>query len=119
MAELIEVKPNENGTRLRQDHNTYAKVLITDLGPSSSVKGDLIWVAPSDGAEVKAGDQWLHTTIVNGSAKDGWIAIVHKGVSVCKILPPEEPEQPFVWPDSIELVTDDNQRAFYDLHKDN
>jgi len=75
--------PLQTGTRLRIDHNTYATV-ITSYGTSQTVQGDILWIAPADGAEVKAGDKWLHVTHVNGTpVTQGWMAYIHKGAPIC------------------------------------
>ncbi len=76
--------PIASGTRLRTDHNTFAPV-ITSYGVTALVQGDILWEAPADGNEVKKGDKWLHVTQVNDQpVTQGWMALVHKGVPICK-----------------------------------
>lgn len=79
------MRPIGTGTRLRVDHTTFASV-ITSYGVTSLVQGDEIWVAPTDGNEVKKGDKWLHVTHVNDMpvSVQGWMAYIHKGVPICK-----------------------------------
>ena len=78
------------GTRIRADHSTFS-LAIGSVGANVTVTGDEVWTAPADGAEVKAGDKWLHITGVT----PGWMAYIHKGVAICKnlveVTPPVEP----------------------------
>lgn len=71
-----------NGTRIRDDHNTYGNVLAS-VNANITVTGTEVWVATSDGAEVRVNDKWLRVTY-NGVA--GWMAYVHKGYPICKNL---------------------------------
>jgi len=110
-----------SSTRIRNEHNTFALVLHTVLG-NAAVKGTLLWTAPADGAEVKAGDKWVFITHVGGvelaAAKKGWMAYIHKGVPICKnfiddsIPPPPPPPVP-VFPDSFTLTAPDGSKAEY------
>lgn len=78
-----QMTPISSGTRLREDHNTFAGV-ITSYGATALVQGDELWIAPADGNEVKKGDKWLHVTHVNGNpVTQGWMAYIHKGVPYC------------------------------------
>ncbi len=80
-----EMKPMQSKTRLRAGHDVFATVIIPDLSLADTLRGDEVWVAPADGAEVKKNDSWLHVTHRNGVelAEKGWTAIVHKGVPIC------------------------------------
>lgn len=80
-----EMKPIKSGTRLRAGHDVFATVIIGDFNPADTLRGDEVWEAPANGAEVVKGDKWLHVTHRNGVelAEKGWTAIVHKGVPVC------------------------------------
>ncbi len=71
-----------NGTRIRQDHNTFASIL-TKVNANVTVTGTEKWTAPADGVEVKANDVWVKVTY-NGVT--GWMAYIHKGQSICKNL---------------------------------
>lgn len=76
--------PKGSGTRLRSDHTTFAAV-ITSFGTSNLVQGDVLWIAPADGNEVKKGDKWLHVTHVDDKpvTEQGWMAYIHKGEQIC------------------------------------
>lgn len=67
-----------SGTRIRADHNVYANV-ISSVGANIKVSGDSIWTAPADGANVRAGDIWMHLP-------NGWMAYKHLGLPICKDL---------------------------------
>lgn len=90
--------PIDNGTRLREDHNTFSKV-ITSYNRGQLVLGDEVWVAPADGAEVKKGDIWLKVLSVDGTNVPvrGWMAHIHKGQFICEnfkeviVAPPPPP----------------------------
>lgn len=107
-----------NGTRVRQDHNTFANVL-TSVPANVQVEGDELWVAPADGVEVKKGDKWLHITVGNIT---GWMAYVHKGVPICNNFvevgvepPPPAPTETF--PKSFTLTAEDGSQALYEFVK--
>lgn len=115
-----QMTPISAGTRLRIDHNTFAKV-ITSYGTTHLVQGDILWEAPADGSEVKKGDKWLHVTHVNGVQleESGWMAYIHKGVPVCKdfhevtdTTPPPPVDKP-EFADSFILTNPDGEQAFY------
>lgn len=105
---MIKIKPRAGATRLRTNHNTSAPV-VDSYGPSDIVSGEEIWTAPADGTEVRKGDQWLHVTQVNGMAKDGWMAITHKGVPISDIVS----QTPPVTEEYILHVKDGVQRKFF------
>jgi GH25 family lysozyme M1 (1,4-beta-N-acetylmuramidase) len=74
-----------DGTRLRTDHTvnvgytaSYKKLTIFD--------GDLVWTAPADGLNVKAGDQWLEVKNIDGVIATGWVAIKHLGLTICSLI---------------------------------
>ena len=81
------IEPIYSGTRLRVGHSVFDDV-ITSFGPGDVLTCDEKWVAPADGAEVKAGDMWFHVISKNDSAisQTGWTAYIHKGVPICKNL---------------------------------
>lgn len=85
MATTYEMKPIDNGTRMRTGHSTFDAV-ITSYSRGQVVRGDAIWIAPADGSEVKKGDTWLHVTHVDGAAviEQGWMAYIHKGYAICE-----------------------------------
>lgn len=98
-----------SGTRLREDHNTFADVL-TSFASGAVVTGEL-WTAPADGNQVKAGDKWIH----HGA---GWVAVVHKGVAYCSGLKEvsaapvdNSPPAIYVIPDSFVLEAPDGTRT--------
>lgn len=76
-----------NGTRLRDAHSMLGNI-IASYNTGQTVCGNMLWTAPADGSEVKAGDQWLFVTHVNGMelTSKGWMAITNKGVPICKNL---------------------------------
>ena len=78
--EMKTVEPK--GTRIRQDHNTFAAVLTT-VNANVTVTGTEKWTAPADGVEVKAGDIWVK---VSYNGVTGWMAYIHKGQPICKNL---------------------------------
>lgn len=82
---IYTMTPINSGTRLRPDHNVFG-VAITSYNPPALIGGNELWEAQLDGSEVKKGDKWLKVTHVNGLpvAKSGWMALVHKGVAICK-----------------------------------
>lgn len=79
------MKPLEAGTRMRVDHSTYTTVILNDLSPADTLRGDAVWVAEADGSYVKKGDTWLHVTHRNGVAlsKPGWTAYIYLGKFIC------------------------------------
>lgn len=109
--------PINNGTRLREDRNVFARV-ISSYNRGQLVVGDEIWEAPADGNEVKKGDKWLRVTSVDGVnlTERGWMAFIHKGVAVCnnfkEIEPPPPPPGP-VFPESFILTDPSGAKAEY------
>lgn len=81
------MKTNDYGMRIRDQHTTFGTVLSTIQAAGSIMFGTELWTAPADGNEVRAGDQWLYVTKVNGvalpDAQRGWMAYIHKGVTYC------------------------------------
>ena len=121
-------------TRLRTDHNTFAKLVNTITGALSTdtatpsfnagvvLKGDDVWIAPADGVEVKKGDKWMHVFEADGKRLItlGWTAIIHKGVPICNNFrevtvepPPVEPPERYTFPESFKLTQPDGQTAEY------
>lgn len=78
--------PIRSGTRIREEHNTFADV-ITSYNTNATVFGNEVWQAPADGVEVKKDDKWLRVThvVVLGVSKpvSGWMAYIHKGEPIC------------------------------------
>lgn len=74
-----------NGTRIREDHNTFANA-VTSVSAGITVQGSEVWEAPADGAEVKKGDKWMLVSSVGGIrlSEPGWMAYIHKGVPICR-----------------------------------
>lgn len=110
--------PINNGTRLREDHNTFAPV-ITSYNRGQKIVGDQIWEAPADGTEVKKGDKWIRVTHVDEVelTRKGWMAYIHKGEDICKdfheisdeVPPPTSP----VFPESFVLTDPGGAKAEY------
>lgn len=124
--------PLQSGTRLRVDHSTYTTVLLSDLSPADALIGSEVWTATADGANVKAGDKWLHVVSRNGIplAKSGWVAIVYMGKPVCSITedtpapvptptptPTPDPFPKNLFPDTFTMVYPDETKAFYKFEK--
>lgn len=109
--------PINNGTRLREDRNVFARV-ISSYNRGQLIVGDELWEAPADGSEVKKGDKWLRVTSVDGVnlTERGWMAYIHKGVAVCnnfkEIEPPPPPPGP-VFPESFILTDPSGAKAEY------
>lgn len=97
---MYEMTTLYNGTRIRDDHTTFGKV-VASINAKITVTGDVLWTAPADGLEVKAGDKWLRVTYENST---GWVALIHKGFPICKdfkeIAEPDPP--PVDTPESID-----------------
>lgn len=109
--------PLQNGTRVRTDHNTLAGV-VGSYAIGDSIRGDSIWVAPADGAEVKRGDQWLHVTHINGTPVVGWMAIIHKGAFICETPKVVEDGTPApsvkpVFPETFVMTAPNGEKASY------
>jgi len=77
---IYEMTTIYNEMRIREDHNTFAKVL-SSVNANITVQGDELWTAPAPGAEVYANDQWMHITY---GGVTGWMALTHKGKAYCK-----------------------------------
>jgi hypothetical protein len=83
-----------DNTRLRPNHSTEDD-FIGNYPRGTKFHGDFVWVNPVDTTTQMQGDAWLQVVDVNGQAKAGWVAITHKGFSICTInpaVPPLEPE---------------------------
>ena len=50
-------------------------------------------VAPGNGADALAGDNWLHVLQIGSTAVNGWVAEIHKGEKLCTLTDngPSEP----------------------------
>lgn len=115
------MKPMQSKTRLRAGHDVFATVIIPDLSPADTLRGDEAWEAPANGAEVVKGDKWLHVTHRNGVelAEKGWTAIVHKGVPICNnfkevtTTPPPDPQPVAGFPDSFIQTNNDPKHPDY------
>ena len=104
-----------NGTRIRSDHNVYAGVL-TSVNANVTVTGSELWEAPADGQEVKKGDKWVKVT---HGGFTGWMAYVHKGISICRdlVIVPDAPAE-VKFPTSFTLINnDDGSKAVYEFVK--
>jgi hypothetical protein len=84
----ITITPLANDTRLRNMHSTKGDVIsLHDVG--AVVLGDEIWLAKvtaTDGSNTRAGDKWLLVNNINGTQVTGWMAIIHNGAAICKIM---------------------------------
>ena len=84
----ITITPLINETRLRNMHSTKGDVIsLHNVG--SVVLGDEVWIArvnATDGSNAKAGDKWLLVKSINGVPVAGWMAIIHNGSTICKIV---------------------------------
>ena len=94
---------------LRGDHTTYA-VRQSVMPQGSAAEGDELWVAPTDGDRVKAGDTWLHVLSIDGAPVDGWMAITHLGVEYCSLIDSGVPT-----PDPTTPPSDDERYVIYDI----
>jgi lysozyme len=117
--------PIKDGTRMRKEHDTYATVLAS-YSRGQLVVGDEVWIAPADGNEVRKGDSWLKVLSVNGVAVSlrGWIAIIHKGETICNnfkevgvVVPPVDPPPAPTFPVSFVLTDPQGNRAEYIFSK--
>lgn len=105
------MRPIDENTRLRSDHNTAGDVLNT-FGPGQLIQCDSIWTADVDGVgNQKAGDRWGYVLRVNGSPTLGWMAIEHNGQPICTMVdaPPAT-----AWPPYVILETPTGERQRYD-----
>ena len=102
-----------DNTRLRNDHSTN-QAYIGNYDRGTRFHGNSVWVNPADifaadGISLlqSKGDTWLQVVDVNGVAKPGWVAIIHRGFSICTINPPVPPQEPPVstFPDLPYSVT--------------
>lgn len=99
-----------SGTRIRQDHNTFAAVL-TSVNANVTLTGTELWEAPADGSEVKKGDKWLK---VSYNGVTGWMAYIHKGQYICKDFSEVGESQPVAtFPESYELLVVDPNHPDY------
>lgn len=83
----MKLKPISMNTRIRNEHNT-AGMINAYVQPSDVVTGTEIFTAPVnftyEGTVIQfVGDKWLKVEYVNGSPSAGWIAIIHKGDTIC------------------------------------
>lgn len=112
---MYEMTTIYNGTRIRKDHTTFGEV-VASLNADITVRGDVLWTAPADGLEVKAGDKWLHVTY---GSFTGWMALIHKGSQLSKdfkeigvpVPPPVEPPETF--PEYFILEAPNGERQRY------
>lgn len=74
-----------DGTRLRPNHNVN-DAYIAAYPKGTVFSGDVLWVAPADGTNVRAGDTWLEVQEINGAPKTGWVAITHMGEPICTLI---------------------------------
>lgn len=76
---------------LRDSHNAYGS-RIADIPAGIKAEGDALFVANAnvyDGSGNllnMAGDKWLHVLSIDGVAKNGWTAIIHKGVQQMTLI---------------------------------
>ena len=115
-----------NGTRIREDHNTFANA-VTSVSAGITVQGSEVWEAPADGAEVKKGDKWMLVSSVGGIrlSEPGWMAYIHKTYPICsnfKIIdgdppPPPPPTEPIPFPDEFTLTNPDGRKGKYIFSK--
>jgi hypothetical protein len=92
------ITPLKNDTRLRDIHSTNGQV-ISSYNIGDIILGDDVWTAEvdaTDGSNIKAGDKWLLAKNINGVPAAGWMAIIHNGIAICKIV--ETPPSPVVPP---------------------
>lgn len=112
---MYEMTTIYNGTRIRKDHTTFAEV-VTSVNAKITLTGDVLWTAPADGLEVKAGDKWLHVTY---GSFIGWAVLIHKGAQMCKdfkeisgtVPPPVIPVETF--PEYFILEAPNGERKRY------
>jgi hypothetical protein len=69
-------------------HTTKGDVIsLHNIG--AVVLGDEVWIArasATDGSNIRAGDKWLLVKNINGSPVTGWMAIIHNGATICKVM---------------------------------
>ena len=109
--------PLNSGTRVRTDHSTFGSV-ITSVARGQLVVGDELWEASADGTEVKKGDKWLHVTSVDGVnlTEAGWMAYIHKGITICNNFTEIEEPNPNptpIFPESFTLTDPSGAKAEY------
>jgi hypothetical protein len=98
-----------DNTRLRPDHNTLSPYLA-NYPKGTKFHGDVLFTATeqlknADGLVVQmVGDKWLQVVDVNGTAKAGWVAIVHKGSLVCTLIDNQPPVATQL-PDTLYIAT--------------
>jgi hypothetical protein len=83
-----------SGSKIRPDHNVF-NTATSALAYGNSASGDELWIAPADGTEVKQGDQWLNIGV------NKWVAVIHKGVPLCKLTENETTPPPPTEEDEI------------------
>lgn len=112
----MKVQPLQNGTRVRDGHNTYGTIKVL-AGLADTLMGTEVFTADVDIKDAmgkviqKAGDRWLKVEFLNGIPASGWVAITHMGESICTEVQ-ESAVEPDPW---IKLTYPNGQEFFYDL----
>lgn len=94
---------------LRKDHST-ASASITSYPINTVVYGNDLFTAPADlytSANVlyqKKGDVWLHVLEINGTAVDGWMAVIHLGTKLMVLTDTQQGQNlvPFTFTISVQ-----------------
>jgi len=68
--------------------STYRGITVSSYNKGTLFHGDNLFVAsvplldPNGATIQKVGDVWLQVTDVNGTAKSGWVAVIHMGGNI-------------------------------------
>lgn len=96
----MKIKTLSEGTRIRSEHNTGGTI-INNVPANIIIEGTVDWVALSDvfnSSNImvnKIGDRWMLVQKINGlSVNQGWIAITHKGQTICSVIEENVVEPP-------------------------
>lgn len=94
--------PIDSNTRVRRGSNTGELYDLPSVQPGDVLEGTEIFTATEelrnkDVVYQFIGDKWLHVVSVNGEARDGWTAIIHKGEPICREVTDEpEPTEEYI-----------------------
>ncbi len=103
------ITPLKNETRLRDIHSTLGAV-INSYNAGTILLGEDIWTAEADaqdGSNTKAGDMWLLIKSINGVPASGWMAIIHNGIPICRVI------ETFIPPVDTSMLPSDVVKVLY------
>lgn len=85
---MFEVWSDVYAMTLRAQPNAFGTKLGETIPRGTRMRADMI-VPPNSGG--MAGDKWAHVIIVGGVAREGYVAIIHNGVSYCNYIDITQP----------------------------